>query len=153
MNLEHLMPLGAQVLVKFDEPDAYYGKIIIPNQHRDAATTGTVLAIGPKQTDVKVGDRIIFSKHAGVPVQFGFQQADTAMLARSEVLGLIEADDPPMKKRITTRISMAMLEECLVHEGILDPTPAEFYTELVYLHLNHQEGEVYITTEMTELPF
>lgn len=45
--------------------DLKVGMIHIPEIGQVAPRQGTVLAIGPKVSDVKVGDRVFFSKYSG----------------------------------------------------------------------------------------
>lgn len=59
-------PLFRRVLVKVVERDATSpGGIIIPDAAKEKPTEAIVLAVGSECTDVKVGDRVLFSKYAG----------------------------------------------------------------------------------------
>ena len=59
-------PLFRRVLVKVVENDATSaGGIIIPDMAKEKPTEAIVIAVGDLCTDVKVGDRVLFSKYGG----------------------------------------------------------------------------------------
>ncbi len=65
---EQLTPrvLGDRVLVRQDPPsETTRGGIIIPSvADKIYPSTGTVVAVGPKNTDVAVGQRVYFARRA-----------------------------------------------------------------------------------------
>lgn len=67
-------PLHERVIVEaIEPPDITDGGIYIPLEAKDAPTTGIVKAIGNRVNDegedLKVGDKILFIRHAGFPVE------------------------------------------------------------------------------------
>jgi chaperonin GroES len=66
-------PFGTRVIIKADdEIEQTAAGIIIPETARERPQFGTVLQVGPKVTeDVKVGDRVVYGKNAGVPLLIG----------------------------------------------------------------------------------
>lgn len=71
-----LRMLRDECLVLLDSrPEETTGGIFLAPMLRDIPTTGTVLAVGPRCTSVAVGDRVVFGKGNGVPIdaeRFGF---------------------------------------------------------------------------------
>lgn len=60
-------PLHDKIIVKRKELEEIVSQagIVTPVQAQERPQEGTVLAIGPKVEDVKVGDTILFGKHDG----------------------------------------------------------------------------------------
>lgn len=65
-------PRNDRVLIQPDEPTIRGGgvfsktQIIMPDNAREAARTGIVVAVGAKVLDVKCGDRVLFPRYAGL---------------------------------------------------------------------------------------
>lgn len=84
--------LNGHLLVKIDSFQ-YKGKIIIPDQAKRQPTKGIVVAVASDITDIKVGDRVLYSQFAGYLLKFG----DTPIcrcLGYAEVLGKLKVDAP-----------------------------------------------------------
>lgn len=74
-----LKPLGDRVIVKVIEAEEKTrGGIILPDTAKDKPQEGEVMAVGPGRVldngnrvtpEVKVGDRVIFSKYGGTEVK------------------------------------------------------------------------------------
>lgn len=74
-----IQPLNERILVKREPPkDKSKGGIIIPDTHQEPPVIGKVLAVGSgailqsgerRPLDVAVGDRVLFSKHAGIEIE------------------------------------------------------------------------------------
>ncbi len=58
-----MRPLGARVLLRRPPITEKVGRIIIPEKARQAPQEGTVVAIGPDVTTVKVGDVLLHGRH------------------------------------------------------------------------------------------
>ena len=72
-------------------PDLKVGLIHIPDVGRIPPRQGTVTAVGPKVTELAVGDRVIFSKHAGSRVT-GVNRVDNGadlILRERDVIAVI----------------------------------------------------------------
>lgn len=113
MNDTNIRPLQDQLLVRRDpEDEVSPGGIIIPdaaNNPKLPRGRGVVLAVGPglksekdgsyEPMDVKVGDRVVFSKLSGDKVRDDLAQQDVdddlLLIRESEVIAILEDDDGP----------------------------------------------------------
>ncbi len=99
-------PLHDRVLVRrVEEETKTKGGIIIPDTAKEKPSEGEVMAVGTgvrgedgKVTplDVKVGDRVLFSKYGGTEVKVDGE--DRIILRESDILGVIEAETKKSKK-------------------------------------------------------
>ncbi|WP_425280359.1 hypothetical protein [Pseudaminobacter salicylatoxidans] len=64
-------PLHDWVLIERDPRVEFVGSIFLPPHCRDKGRTGTVVARGPKVTDVASGDRVWAPLHCGIDVVLG----------------------------------------------------------------------------------
>lgn len=98
-NNVKLRPLGARVLVKPEKVDEKSkGGVYIPDTaSKERPQAGLVLAVGPGKVDdngkrvamdVKVHDKIIFSKYAGTEIKIGTE--DHLILAETDILAITE---------------------------------------------------------------
>lgn len=79
-----LRPLGDRVVVKvLEAEERTAGGIILPDTAKDKPQEGEVVAVGPGRLlengtrvalEVKVGDRVIFSKYGGTEVKVDDQE-------------------------------------------------------------------------------
>lgn len=91
-------PLADRVLVKrIEEEETKVGGIIIPDTAKEKPQKGQVIAVGPGRTDdngnripmeVKVGDKIIFSKYAGSEVKIDGEEY--LIMREDDILAIIE---------------------------------------------------------------
>lgn len=75
-----LKPLGDRVVIRvFEQEEKTASGIFLPDTAKEKPSQGEVVAVGPGKVqddgkrvalDVKVGDKIIFSKYAGTEVKF-----------------------------------------------------------------------------------
>jgi len=82
--LRVLKPLGDRVVVKVDDsPELSPGGIVLPDAAQEKPQRGVVVSVGEGKRlddgkivalDVKVGDRVIFSKYGGVEVRDGNEE-------------------------------------------------------------------------------
>ncbi len=91
-------PLHDRIIVKrLDEQETTAGGIIIPDTAKEKPQQGKVIAVGsgvmlkdgktiPPQ--VKVGDRVLFSKYAGTEVKFGDEEH--LIMREDDILGILE---------------------------------------------------------------
>jgi chaperonin GroES len=95
-----IRPLQDRVIVKrVAEEETTKGGIIIPDTAKEKPIEGTVLAVGNgkvledgkvRSLDVKVGDRILFTKFAGTEVKL---DGDEHLVIREEdILGIVEGN-------------------------------------------------------------
>ena len=93
-----LRPLHDRILVKVaPAKESSVGGIIIPDSAKEKPVEGEVVAVGNgtllkdgavRPLDVKVGDRVLFSKYAGTEVKFG-DKADHLILREEDVFGVL----------------------------------------------------------------
>ena len=92
---EKLRPLGDRVLVKrLESEERTASGIIIPDNAKEKAQTGKVVAVGTGRfdatgkkiaMDVKQGDTIFFGKYAGTEAD-----KEHLIISQDEILGIIE---------------------------------------------------------------
>lgn len=93
-----LRPLSDRILVqRVEEDEKTKGGIIIPDTAKEKPAEGKIVAVGNGRMgedgkllpmDVKVGDRILFSKYGGTDVKIDGE--DYLILRQDDVLGVIE---------------------------------------------------------------
>jgi chaperonin GroES len=93
-----IKPLSDHVLVLREEEDQKTaGGIIIPDTAKEKPQQGKVVAIGPGKVDkngtrvppdVKVGDRIYFSKYAGTDIKL--DGVEHVFMREDDILSVIE---------------------------------------------------------------
>lgn len=93
-------PLHDRILVKrVEEKETVKGGIIIPDSAREKQQEGVVVAVGQGKKsdkgdriplDVKVGDRILWSKYSGTDLPIKIDEEDYLIVREDEVLGVIE---------------------------------------------------------------
>jgi chaperonin GroES len=93
-----IRPLGERVVVKpLPSEEVTKGGIVLPDTAKEKPQEGEVVAVGPGRLldngtrvsiDLKVGDRILFSKYAGNEVKI--QDVEYLIMRESDILGVIE---------------------------------------------------------------
>ncbi len=93
-----LRPLSDRILVeRVEEEEKTKGGIIIPDTAKEKPAEGKIVAVGNGRIgedgkaipmDVKVGDRILFSKYGGTEVKI--DGSDFLIMRQDDVLGVIE---------------------------------------------------------------
>ena len=93
-----LKPLGDRIVVKVvGEEKKTKGGIVLPDTAKEKPTEGEVIAVGTgkildngtkQPVEVKVGDRIIFSKYAGTEVKLDGEEL--VIFSERDVLAIIE---------------------------------------------------------------
>ncbi|NLB84006.1 MAG: co-chaperone GroES [Synergistaceae bacterium] len=94
----NLKPLGDRIVVKvINHEEKTRGGIVLPDTAKEKPTEGEVLAVGTGKVlengqklplEVKIGDRIIFSKYAGTEVKVDGD--DVVIFSERDVLAIIE---------------------------------------------------------------
>jgi chaperonin GroES len=94
----NLKPLGDKIVVKvLTKEEKTKGGIVLPDTAKEKPTEGEVMAIGTGKIlengqklplEVKVGDRIIFSKYAGTEVKVDGEEY--VIFSERDVLAIIE---------------------------------------------------------------
>ena len=91
-------PLNDRILVKrLEEEDMTKGGIIIPDSAKEKPAEGEVIAVGKGKVndkgdrvkmDVKVGDRVLFSKYGGTDVKL--DGVDHLIMREDDILAIVE---------------------------------------------------------------
>jgi chaperonin GroES len=91
-------PLNDRLLVKrLEEITKTAGGIIIPDSAKEKPAEGEVIAVGPGKANekgdrvalqVKVGDRVLFSKYGGTDVKL--DGVDYMIMREDDIMGIIE---------------------------------------------------------------
>ncbi len=89
-----LQPLADRVVVKpIEREEVTKGGIVLPDTAKEKPQEGEVIAVGPGRlsddgkriaTDVKVGDRIIYSKYGGTEIKI--DDEELIILRESDIL-------------------------------------------------------------------
>lgn len=90
----NIKPLGDRILIKkMEAEEKTKSGIVLPNSAKEQPQLAEVLAVGAKisaeeNPDVKVKDRIIFSKYAGTEIKLDGEEF--TILKISDVLAVVE---------------------------------------------------------------
>ncbi|MBF2098853.1 MAG: co-chaperone GroES [Gloeomargaritaceae cyanobacterium C42_A2020_066] len=97
LNVSTVTPLGERVLVKVSQSEERTaGGILLPDTAKEKPQVGEVVAVGPgKRNDdgtrqvpeVKVGDKVLYSKYAGTDVKIGSEEY--VLLADKDILATV----------------------------------------------------------------
>jgi len=93
-----IRPLNDRVLVlRVDEEEKTSGGIIIPDTAKEKPQEGKVVAAGPGKVDdngqripldVKVNDRVLFSKYGGTDIKI--DGVEHLIMREDDILGIVE---------------------------------------------------------------
>ena len=96
--MANIRPLHDRIIVKrLKEEEKTKGGIIIPDTAKEKPIEGEVIAVGKGRIaddgkviklDVKVGDRVLFSKYGGTEVKI--EGEDYLIMREDDILGIIE---------------------------------------------------------------
>lgn len=84
--------MNGHIAVKIDE-FKYSGRIVVPEIAKRQPTKGLVIAVADDITDVRVGDKILYSQFAGYALRFEGQVL-MRVLGYSEILAILNDDSP-----------------------------------------------------------
>ena len=97
-EIMRLKPLGDRIVVKvLEREEKTKGGLFLPDTAKEKPTEGEVIAVGTgkildngqkQPVEVKVGDRIIFSKYAGTEVKIDGE--DLVIFSERDVLAIVE---------------------------------------------------------------
>lgn len=92
-----IKPLGDRVVIKaIEREEKTASGIVLPDTAKEKPQEGEVVAVGSGryedgkrvELDVKVGDRVIFSKYAGTEVKY--ENVEYLILRENDILAVIE---------------------------------------------------------------
>lgn len=93
----NIKPLGDRIVIKvLEEEEKTKGGIVLPDTAKEKPQKGEVMAVGSGEVvdgkklplEVKVGDKIIFSKYAGTEIKL--DDVEYLILRQSDVLAILE---------------------------------------------------------------
>ena len=93
-----LVPLGDRVVLKqLIAEETTKSGIVIPGQNKEKPQQAEVIAVGPGgmvegkevKMEVKVGDKVIYSKYSGTEVKL--DDEEVIIVKQSDILAIIEA--------------------------------------------------------------
>jgi chaperonin GroES len=93
----NVQPLGDRVVVRpFEETETMRGGLYIPDTAKEKPLQGEILAVGPGRfekgdrvpMDVKVGQKVLYSKYAGTDFRLGSEEL--LIIKESDVLAIVE---------------------------------------------------------------
>lgn len=90
-------PLGDRVFVKVNaSEEKTAGGILLPDTAKEKPQIGEIVAVGPgkrnddgtrAEVEVKVGDKVLYSKYAGTDVKLGSE--DYVLLSEKDILAVV----------------------------------------------------------------
>lgn len=88
-----IKPLGNRVLIKkVEAEEKTQGGLILTSTAKEQPQVAEVVAVGPgtedEKMEVKVGDKVIFSKYGGTDVKF--EGEEYTIMSQSDILAVIE---------------------------------------------------------------
>ena len=93
-----LVPLGDKIVLKqLETEETTKSGIVLPGQAKEKPQEAEVIAVGPGGTidgkevvmQVKVGDKVIYSKYAGTEVELDGEEY--IIVKQSDILAIVEA--------------------------------------------------------------
>ncbi|HOQ16791.1 MAG TPA: co-chaperone GroES [Defluviitaleaceae bacterium] len=93
----NLKPLGDRVVLKqLEAEEKTKSGIVLPNQAKERPQEAEVVAVGPGgvvdgkevKMEVKVGDKVIYSKYAGTEVKI--DDVEYIVVRQSDILAIVE---------------------------------------------------------------
>ncbi|NJL02253.1 MAG: co-chaperone GroES [Spirulinaceae cyanobacterium RM2_2_10] len=97
INVSTVNPLGDRVFVKVSaSEEKTAGGILLPDTAKEKPQVGEVAAVGPGRVkddgsrapmDVKVGDKVLYSKYAGTDIKLGGE--DYVLLTEKDILAAV----------------------------------------------------------------
>jgi chaperonin GroES len=97
INVSTVKPLGDRIFVKVSPAEEKTaGGILLPDNAQEKPQIGEVVAVGPgkrnddgsrSELDVKVGDKVLYSKYAGTDVKLAGE--DYVLLSEKDILAAV----------------------------------------------------------------
>lgn len=132
-----MLVLKDRLLVELDPPPSTYGLVLIPQESRDPSYTGRVLAVGPEQLELSVGERVVFSRYAGVPIEEKAGKPAKVVVDSREVLAVVEDNELKELTRTTIAVTGDQLKFWLGADS----------SKLLYANYSHDSDTLYVTFE------
>ena len=97
LSVSTVQPLGDRVFIKISEAEEKTaGGILLPDAAQEKPQVGEIVAVGPgkrnddgsrAELDVKVGDKVLYSKYAGTDIKLGSEEY--ILLAEKDILAVV----------------------------------------------------------------
>lgn len=97
INVSTVKPLGDRIFLKVSPAEEKTaGGILLPDNAQEKPQIGEVVAVGPgkrnddgsrAEIDVKVGDKVLYSKYAGTDIKLGGE--DYVLLSEKDILAAV----------------------------------------------------------------
>jgi chaperonin GroES len=97
INVSTVKPLGDRIFVKVSpSEEKTAGGILLPDAAKEKPQVGEVVAVGPgkrnddgsrNEPDVKVGDKVLYSKYAGTDIKLGSDEY--VLLSEKDILASV----------------------------------------------------------------
>lgn len=97
INVSTVKPLGDRIFVKVSpSEEKTAGGILLPDTAKEKPQVGEVVAVGPgkrnddgsrTEPDVKVGDKVLYSKYAGTDIKLG--NDEYVLLSEKDILASV----------------------------------------------------------------
>ena len=97
INVTTVKPLGNRVFIKVSEREKKTaGGILLPDAAKEKPQVGEVVGVGPGKPkddggyaplEVKVGDKVLYSKYAGTDIKLGGE--DYVLLSEKDILAAV----------------------------------------------------------------
>ena len=93
----NIKPLGDRVVIKkLEAEEKTKSGIVLPSQAKEQPQMAEIVAVGPGgvvdgkeiKMEVKVGDRVIFSKYAGTEIKY--DSVEYTILKQNDILAIVE---------------------------------------------------------------
>ena len=93
----NIKPLGDRVVIKrLEAEEKTKSGIVLPNQAKEQPQMAEIIAVGPGgvvdgkevKMEVKIGDKVIYSKYAGTEVKIDGQ--DLIIVKQNDILAIVE---------------------------------------------------------------
>lgn len=93
----HIRPRGSWVLVQpeGEKKENEFGLTVPDSVEKEKKAKGVILEVGPKVTDLKKGQMVIYGQFAGEEIQLGHKEyekdsVDIVLLLDEDILAIIE---------------------------------------------------------------
>ncbi|HAV20147.1 MAG TPA: molecular chaperone GroES [Firmicutes bacterium] len=84
-----IKPLETYVVLELEKEERTTSSgIILTSESKEKSAIGRVVAIGPKVTGIKVGERVVYETYSGTKVKLG--EVERLLVKEEHVLGIIE---------------------------------------------------------------
>jgi chaperonin GroES len=97
LSVSTVTPLGDRVFIKVAEAEeTTAGGIILPGTAQEKPQVGEIVSVGPgkrnddgsrQEPDVKVGNKVLYSKYAGTEVKLGGEEY--VLLSEKDILAVV----------------------------------------------------------------